>query len=127
MIIVSILDLRKKVITIIHSTINLSRGIPKDRPEAMRVAESEFENFIESIPYFEDDLKKFLLAYSSGKKVFMIDRKWHSMFVGYISSWAHGPEWLGENVFGFEEDLVEYILADSPKLDLPLYSDGHDV
>ena len=120
MLVVTVADLKDKVISMIHSTINLSRGISRDHPHAMNAAASEFEMFIKSIPYFEDELKLFLLGRSCLPNAFLIDKDWHSMFVGFISSWAHGPQWLGENVFEFDEDLVEKILADTPKLHRPI-------
>lgn len=119
MLVVTVSDLRQKVVSIIHSTINLSRGISKNHPSSIEAAINEFELFIKTIPYFEEELKLFLLKEGNGTKSFPIGKQWNSMFVGFISSWAHGPQWLGENVFEFEEDLVDKILANESKLPLP--------
>lgn len=118
---ISIQDLRSIIFEHIDETIDDHRKSKRNKfyydpyPTA---TEDELDDFIKSIPYFTDDLKKFLLGKNHSSTLF-VPYSWLERFDMAIWFWYDSEEWLDygpeyiSNPSLNEKEGVE-------KLDMPL-------
>ena len=117
---INIEELQNKVVFVILDTINISRGIPKDSSEARIASERELANFINSLPYFSEKLKRLLLDNSNKAICLSVKEDWYREFVAYVVLWSSSCEWLGERLFNLEESCSDNSL-NFKMLDIPLF------
>ncbi len=55
-------------------------------------SEAEVFDFIQSIPYFNMELKNFIRANS--RKIYFIDKAWETDFIMRLELWAESDEWI---------------------------------
>ncbi|MCW3091081.1 MAG: hypothetical protein JWP81_2150 [Ferruginibacter sp.] len=80
----------------VNRTIGFRRHYPVEEltPECfMDATNEEMADFILSIPYFDESLKKFILAFSNEKTI-IISQAWEIAFIVRVRKWAESDDWL---------------------------------
>ena len=81
----------------------------------------EIDEFIKSIPYYDDQLKNFLLGeYSSCAA--LVSEIWFGRFYSAITWWYESEEWMDYNHEAFADALLNYKDESIIKLSSPPYT-----
>lgn len=90
-------ELRKIIFDEINPTIDIHRESDENyfwlehNPD---VTDREIEDFIQSIPYFDQELKNFLLDVLFEDKEMLVTEEWKEELIQKVSIWAKSCEWL---------------------------------
>ena len=84
------------ILRVVNETIQLRRAAQKNHLYYLHypaVKEDELTDFIQSIPYFDERLKNFLLDKLCDKTI-VISQAWENLFIVKSKAWAKSDTWL---------------------------------
>lgn len=105
----------------INETIQTRRASQKNHLHYLRytaATEEEIVDFIQSIPYFDDQLKSFLMN-QQNEITIIISQTWETAFIIKCKSWAHSNDWLHKDPICLIGFYPEYITKRKDALRLP--------
>jgi hypothetical protein len=79
---------------------------------------AEVEDFILSIPYFDEELKNFI-AGNLQLKTFVIDNIWEADFILRAELWAQSNDWIRNNLANSVAKCIALAKANADRLSLP--------
>ena len=80
--------------------------------------EEEFWDFIQSIPYFDAELKNFLISKLADESI-IVSQPWETSFIVKTKQWASTNEWLHVDVIVSLGFYAEYFMLSPDYLKLP--------
>jgi hypothetical protein len=90
-------QLRKIIFDIISPTIDMYRESKGDffwTEFNQYVSEKEIEDFINSTPYFDAELKSFISFQFYNEKNVLVPNSWENLFIQKVYLWSESFEWL---------------------------------
>lgn len=79
---------------------------------------AEVEDFVLSIPYFDEALKNFI-AGNLPVKTFVIDNTWEADFMLRAKLWAQSDEWIRNDLANSVAKCIALAKANEDRLSLP--------
>jgi hypothetical protein len=95
-------ELRKLIFEAINPTIEIHRESDENYfwlEHNPCVTDQEIEDFIQSIPYFKQELKCFLLNDFPGVEEMFVTDEWQEEFEQKVKAWTESFEWLNGDGF----------------------------
>ena len=105
----------------INQTILVRRASQKNHLHYLNyptARQEEILDFIQSIPCFDEDLKKFLMG-KLNENTIIISQNWETAFIVKCKSWAHSSDWLHKDTIFSIGFYPEYIFRRKDSLTLP--------
>ncbi len=105
----------------INQTIQLRRASQKNHLHYLNyptARQEEILDFIQSMPYFDEQLKKFLMGKLTETTI-IISQNWETAFIVKCKSWAHSNDWLHKDTIFSIGFYPEYIIRRKDSLTLP--------
>ena len=105
----------------INQTIQVRRASQKNHLHYLNyptARQEEILDFIQSTPYFDEQLKNFLMGKLNDTTI-IISQNWETAFIVKCKSWAHSNDWLHKDTIFSIGFYPEYITRRKDSLTLP--------
>ena len=105
----------------INQTIQVRRASQKNHLHYLNyptARQEEILDFIQSMPYFDEQLKFFLMGTLSETTI-IISQNWETAFIVKCNLWAHSNDWLHKDTMFSIGFYPEYISRRKESLTLP--------